>query len=44
MEYAALQEKMRKFSGFEIVKRNLRDYQVHVGANIFGSIAQVNQK
>lgn len=43
-EFAALQEKMRKFSGFEIVKRNLRDYQVHVGANVFGSIAQVNQK
>lgn len=44
-EYAALQEKMRKFSpGFEIVKRSLRDYQVKFGANVFGSIAQVNQK
>lgn len=43
-EYAAFQEKQRKFRGFEIVKRSLRDYQVHVGANVFGSIAQVNQK
>jgi penicillin-binding protein 2 len=44
-EYAALQEKMRKFSpGFEIVKRSLRDYQVNVGANVFGSIAQVSPK
>ncbi|HLN95433.1 MAG TPA: penicillin-binding protein 2 [Flavobacterium sp.] len=42
-EYAALQEKMRKFEpGFEVVKRSLRDYQVKVGANIFGSIAQVS--
>jgi len=43
-EYAAFQEKQRKFQGFDIVKRALRDYQVTVGANIFGSIAQVNQK
>ncbi|AWA29607.1 penicillin-binding protein 2 [Flavobacterium magnum] len=43
-EYAAFQEKQRKFPGFDIVKRSLRDYQVHVGANVFGSIAQVNQK
>ena len=42
MEYAAFQEKIRKFEGFYIQKRNLRDYQVKVGANIFGYIAQVN--
>lgn len=42
MEYAAFQEKIRKFSGFEILKRSLRDYQVTVGANIFGYITQVN--
>ncbi len=43
-EYAALQEKMRKFEpGFEVIKRSLRDYQVHVGANVFGSITQVTQ-
>ena len=44
-EYAALQEKMRKFEpGFEVVKRSLRDYQVNVGANIFGSITQAGPK
>lgn len=41
-EYAAFQEKIRKFKGFDIVKRSLRDYQVSVGANVFGYIAQVN--
>ncbi|RZJ29408.1 MAG: penicillin-binding protein 2, partial [Flavobacterium sp.] len=42
MEYAAFQEKIRKFPGFEIQKRALRDYQVHCGANVFGFITQVN--
>lgn len=42
-EYAAFQEKIRKFPGFEIQKRSLRDYQVSVGANIFGFITQVNE-
>lgn len=42
LEYAAFQEKIRKFEGFYIQKRNLRDYQINVGANIFGYIAQVN--
>ncbi len=41
-EYAAFQEKIRKFPGFEIQKRALRDYQVSVGANVFGFITQVN--
>ena len=41
-EFAAFQEKMRRFKGFAIVKRSLRDYQVDVGANVFGYIAQVN--
>ncbi|OYQ37778.1 penicillin-binding protein 2 [Flavobacterium cyanobacteriorum] len=41
-EFAAFQEKIRKFKGFDIVKRSLRDYQVNVGANIFGYIAQAN--
>jgi penicillin-binding protein 2 len=44
MEYAAFQEKIRKFPGFEIQKRSLRDYQVNVGANVFGFITQVNDK
>ncbi|HEU0136833.1 MAG TPA: penicillin-binding protein 2 [Flavobacterium sp.] len=42
-EYAAFQEKIRKFQGFYIQKRSLRDYQVNVGANIFGFITQVNE-
>jgi len=44
-EYAALQEKMRKFEpGFEVVKRSLREYQVNFGANVFGSITQASPK
>ncbi len=43
-DIAAFQEKARKFSGFEIQKRSLRDYQVSVGANVFGFITQVNDK
>ncbi|GGD20116.1 penicillin-binding protein 2 [Flavobacterium orientale] len=42
-DFAAFQEKIGKFKGFEIQKRSLRDYQVAVGANIFGYITQVNQ-
>lgn len=41
-EFAAFQEKIRRYKGFDIVKRSLRDYQVSTGANIFGYIAQVN--
>jgi penicillin-binding protein 2 len=40
-EFAAFQEKIRRFRGFDIVKRSLRDYQVNVGANVFGYITQV---
>ncbi len=43
-EYAAFQEKQRKFEGFYIQKRALRDYQVAYGANVFGGITQVNEK
>lgn len=42
-EYAYLAEKMRKFHGFYIQKRALRDYQTKHGANILGYIAQVDQ-
>lgn len=42
LEYAAFQEKQRKFQGFYIQKRSLRDYQVNYGANVFGFITQVN--
>lgn len=41
-EFAAFQEKIRRFKGFDIVKRSLRDYQVNVAANVFGYIQQVN--
>ncbi|WP_348824322.1 penicillin-binding protein 2 [Flavobacterium aestuarii] len=43
-EFAAFQEKIRKFEGFYFQKRSLRDYEVNFGANIFGSITQVNDK
>jgi len=42
-DYAVLQEKMRKFEGFYIQKRSLRDYQTGIGANVLGFIAEVNQ-
>lgn len=42
-EFATFQEQMRRFKGFYIQKRYLRDYQTIYGANIFGDIAQVNQ-
>lgn len=41
-EFAAFQEKIRRFKGFDIVKRSLRDYQTNAGANVFGYIQQVN--
>lgn len=41
-EYAGFQEKERKFEGFYMQKRALRDYQIDYGANIFGFINQVN--
>jgi len=44
LEFAAFQEKIRKFEGFYIQKRSLRDYQVAFGANIFGFITQANEK
>ncbi|WP_191858053.1 penicillin-binding protein 2 [Hanstruepera ponticola] len=40
-DYAVLQEKMRKYEGFYIQKRLLRDYQTTVGANVLGFIAEV---
>ena len=41
-EYAYLQEKMRKFEGFYIQKRSLRDYQTTNAANVLGYIGEVN--
>ncbi|SHI84229.1 penicillin-binding protein 2 [Aquimarina spongiae] len=42
-EYAYLQEKMRKFEGFYIQKRSLRDYQTENAANVLGYIGEVNE-
>jgi penicillin-binding protein 2 len=41
-DYAVLQEKMRKYQGFYIQKRTLRDYQTTIGANVLGDIGEVN--
>lgn len=43
-DYAFLSEKMRKYKGFYIQKRSLRDYQTSIGANVLGFIAEANQK
>lgn len=43
-EYAYLQEKMRKYEGFYIQKRSLRDYYTENGANVLGYITEVNQR
>jgi penicillin-binding protein 2 len=43
-EFAAFQEKIRKFEGFYFQKRSLRDYQVNFGANVFGFITQASEK
>jgi len=42
-DYAFLSEKMRKYVGFYIQKRSLRDYQTSIGANVLGFIAEANQ-
>ncbi|WP_315105767.1 penicillin-binding protein 2 [Capnocytophaga gingivalis] len=41
-EYAPLQEKLRKFSGFFVQKRLLRHYETYSGANVLGYISEVN--
>ncbi len=43
-EYAYLQEKMRKYDGFYIQKRSLRDYYTEHAANVLGYITEVNQR
>ncbi len=43
-EYAALQEKMRKYKGFYIQKRSLRHYLTKHGANVLGYISEVNER
>ncbi len=43
-DYAVLQEKMRKYEGFYIQKRSLRDYHTKNAANVLGYIREVNQR
>lgn len=42
-EFAAFQEKIRRYKGFDIVKRSLRDYQINAASNVFGYIGQVGE-
>ncbi|MDG1571888.1 penicillin-binding transpeptidase domain-containing protein [Robiginitalea sp. M366] len=42
-DYARLQEKMRKYQGFYIEKRSLRDYKTPAGANVLGYISEVSE-
>lgn len=41
-EYAPIQEKLRRFQGFYIQRRALRDYQVNHSANILGYIREAS--
>lgn len=41
-EYAFLGEQLRKYEGFYIQKRSLRDYQIDFGANFLGYIQEVS--
>ncbi len=43
-DYARLQEKMRKYTGFYIQKRSLRYYDTSSGANVLGYISEVNER
>ncbi|MDG1714545.1 penicillin-binding protein 2 [Lacinutrix sp.] len=43
-DYAVLQEKMRKYKGFHIQKRSLRQYETTIGANVLGDIGEVNNR
>ncbi len=43
-DYGRLQEKLYLFPGFYVQKRTVREYAVHVAANILGNIREVNAK
>jgi penicillin-binding protein 2 len=43
VEYAPLQEQLRKFPGFYIQRRSLRKYMVDHSASVLGYIREVNQ-
>ena len=42
-DYAVLQEKLRKFTGFYIQRRSLRHYLTHNAGNVLGYISEVNE-
>ena len=43
-DFAFLQEKMHKYSGFYIQKRIIRDYPIKAAANVLGYIGEVNEQ
>lgn len=43
-DYAMLQEKLRKFPGFSIQSRTLRNYNYSYGSHVLGSIGEVSRK
>lgn len=43
-EYAYLQENMYKYEGFYIQKRSLRNYDLDIGSNFLGYIAEVSNR
>ena len=42
-DFAVLQEKLWKYEGFFIQKKAIRDYKINIGANVLGSIGEVNR-
>jgi penicillin-binding protein 2 len=42
-DYAFLQEKLHKFTGFFIQKRIIREYPINAAANVLGYIGEVNE-
>ena len=42
-DFGILAEKIRKYKGFYIQKRNLRKYNTKVGANVLGYVAEVSK-
>jgi penicillin-binding protein 2 len=43
-DFAFLQEKLHKYSGFYIQKRIIRDYPLPAAANVLGYIGEVNEQ
>ena len=43
-DFAYLQEKLHKFKGFYIQKRNIRNYPIPSAANVLGYISEVNEE